>query len=154
MIYLYLIYKFYKKEKDEQIVQENNKKRMINLIIPSLIVVFLVYITSGYFHYHAIVIASGSMTPNIQKGDVVIIEKVDNKKTIKEGQVLAYKYGNIIIVHRIVKKVQIDQDVYYYTKGDANNDVDNYKIEESQVIGVVNVKIPYIGYPTIWIKEL
>lgn len=154
MVYLYKIYKYFKRERDEKIVREYNKKRIGSLIFPSILVVFLVYITSGYFHYHAIVIASGSMTPNILKGDVVVIEKVKNKKNIELGTVVAYKYDQRIIVHRLVKKINVSDGIYYYTKGDANNEVDNYKITEDMIIGVVNIRVPYIGYPTVWLNEM
>ena len=154
MIYLYKIYKYFKRERDEKIRREYNKKRVGSLIIPSILVVFLVYITSGYFYYHAIVIASGSMTPNILKGDVVVIEKVKNKKDIELGTVIAYKYNQRIIVHRLVRKINVPDGIYYYTKGDANNEIDNYKITEDMIIGIVNIRVPYIGYPTVWLNEI
>ncbi len=154
MICLYRVYVYFKREKDEVIWRDYNKKRMGHLIFPSLFVVFLVYITSGYFHYHAIVIASGSMTDTILKGDVVVIEKVKNKKDIEIGEVIAYNYSKKIIVHRLVKKIKVGDDIFYYTKGDANNDIDNYKITEDMIIGVVNIRVPYIGYPTVWLNEL
>lgn len=154
MIFLYKIYVYFKREQDEKISREYNKNRIGSLILPSLLVAFLVYITSGYFYYHAIVIASGSMTPNILKGDVVVIEKIKNKKDIELGTVIAYRYDQRIIVHRLVKKINVSEGIYYYTKGDANNEVDNYKITEDMIIGVVNLRIPYIGYPTVWLNEL
>ena len=154
MIYLYNIYRYFIREQDEKIKREYNKKRIGSLVIPSILVIFLVYITSGYFHYHAIVIASGSMTPNILKGDVVVIEKVKNKNDIELGTVIAYKYDQRIIVHRLVKKINVSDGIYYYTKGDANNEIDNYKITEDMVIGVVNIRVPYIGYPTVWLNEM
>ena len=43
---------------------------------------------------------------------------------------------------------------YFYTKGDNNDDVDNYEITEDQFIGIVNHKIPLIGYPTVWVNSL
>ena len=153
MLFMYGIYKYFRREKDEKVERDYQKKRIGSLIIPILLVIFLVYITSGYFHYHAIVIASGSMEPYILKGDVVVIEKV-NKKDIQIGDVIAYKYDKRIIVHRLVKIIQVGDELYYYTKGDANYDIDNYKITEDMIIGIVNVRIPYIGYPTVWINEL
>ena len=153
MVFMYQIYKFYKKERDEEINREYNKKRVMGLVLPTLVVLFLVYITSGYFHYHAVAVASGSMEPTIYKGDVVVIEKVSNKLDIPIGQTIAYKYDNIIVVHRLVKKIVVDNDMYFYTKGDNNHDMDNYKITEDMIIGVVNIKVPYIGYPTVWLNE-
>ena len=154
MIFLYKIYKFYRRERDEKLDREYNKKRIGNLVLPSLVVIFLVYITSGYFYYHAIAIASGSMHPNIKKGDVVVIEKIKNKNEIEIGQVIACRYEKIIVVHRVVKKIKVDGNLYFYTKGDANNSIDNYKITEDMVVGIVNLKVPYIGYPTIWLNNL
>ena len=154
MLLLYKIYKYFKREQDEQIRREYNKKRIGALIFPSLLVVFLVYITSGYFYYHAIVVASGSMTPEILKGDIVVIEKIKDKKDIDLGTVIAYRYDQRIIVHRLVKKIKASDGTYYYTKGDANNEIDNYKITEDMVIGIVNLRVPYIGYPTVWLNEL
>lgn len=153
-ILLYRIYLFYKKDRDEEILREYNKKRLGTLILPLIVVIILVYFTSGYFYHHAIVIASGSMTPKILKGDVVVIEKIPNKKDIEVGEVIAYRYNKIIVVHRLVKKIKVDGEYIYYSKGDANNDIDNYKITEDMIIGVVNVKIPYIGYPTVWLNNL
>ena len=95
------------------------------------------------------------MEEAISKGDIVIIEKIDdNYETLELNQVIAYRYNKIIVVHRLVRKVIINDEVYFYTKGDANNEVDNYQVTKDMIIGVVNHKIPYIGYPTVWLNEL
>lgn len=155
ILYGFSIYRFYKKDKDE-IISRDYKKRKINSLIPALIIsVVAVYFTSGYFHYYMVAIASGSMTPNINKGDVALIEKIDgNYEKIKEGQVIAYKYNNVIVVHRVIKIIKDDDSYYFYTKGDNNSEADNYAIEEQMIIGVVNIKIPYIGIPTVWLNSL
>jgi signal peptidase len=100
-------------------------------------------------------VASGSMTPSILKGDVVVIEKLDKKfEDLKVGQVIAYKKDKIIVVHRLYNIVKVDGEYFFYTKGDNNDFVDNYKITEDMVIGEVNVRIPFIGYPTVWLNNL
>ncbi len=154
MIFLYRIYKFFLKDRDEHVLREYHKKRIIPLIIPTIGILFLVYITSGYFYYHAVAIASGSMHPSIKKGDVVIIEKNRDFENLEIGQVIAYKKGNIIVVHRLIKKITVDGMYYFYTKGDANDFVDNYEITEDMFVGRVNKKIPVIGYPTVWVNSL
>ena len=151
----YKIYLFYEKDQDEEVRRDYRKKHFGGLIIPGLIIIFLVYITSGYFHYYAVAIASGSMSPEIEKGDVVVIEKIeDNYKNLKIGQVIAYKYNNIIVVHRLAEKLKYKDEIIYYTKGDANADIDGYKVTEDMIIGTVNMKVPYIGLPTVWLNEL
>ena len=153
--YGYRIYRFYDKVKDKEIERNYNRKRYGYLLIPSLIIIILVYFTSGYFSYHAIAVASGSMTPNILKGDIVVIKKIDGDYSkLKKGQVIAYKYDNVIIVHRLINIIEEKGTYYFYSKGDANEKEDNWVINEDMIIGVVNVKIPYLGLPTVWLNEL
>ena len=154
-ILLYRMYKYFHKEKhDLKIEREYHKKKFSSLIMPIILLVILVYFVSGYFHYHAIVIASGSMETTISKGDVVVIEKTNEPDKIKLNEVIAYRYNKIIVVHRLVKKINANGETIFYTKGDANESIDNYKITKDMIIGTVNVKIPYIGYPTVWLNEL
>lgn len=151
----YKIYTLFLKVKDEEISRDDNKRKKGVLIFPTLAVIIIVYLTSGYFHFYAIAVASGSMKPEIKKGDVVIIEKVStNYDSLKVGEILAYRYDNKIIVHRIVNIVKEEDKYYFYTKGDANNEMDNITISQDMVIGVVNYKVPYIGLPTVWLNEL
>ncbi|MBR3230277.1 MAG: signal peptidase I [Bacilli bacterium] len=155
ILYCYRVYTFFKKEHDEE-VERTYKKRHIKTLIPSIIVVaILVYFTSGYFHYWAIAVASGSMSPNINKGDVVIIEKLDgNFDNLKIGTTVAFKYESIVVVHRLINIENEDGKYYFYTKGDANVKEDNFAITEDMMIGIVNHKIPFIGKPTVWLNEL
>lgn len=155
MIYLYYLYRYFKKERDEDVVRRKQKNKALSLIFPTLIVLFLVYLTSGYFHFHALAVASGSMSPVILKGDVVVVEKIDKKYGLLEkGQVVAYKKDGIIVVHRLYNIVKVDGEYFFYTKGDANEFVDNYKITEEMMIGIVKVRVPCIGYPTVWLNNL
>lgn len=138
----------------ELLGKENNKK---NIIINSgLLIVILVvtYFVSGYFKYTAVAIASGSMSPTFTKGSVVIIKKVNDKDKIKIGDITAYQYEGKVIIHRVNRIVEIKGEKFYYTKGDANEDEDNYKVESDNIIGVVTVALPLIGYPTVWLNEL
>lgn len=73
---------------------------------------------------------------------------------MKSGDIIAYHYGNKIITHRIAQITQIDGQEYFYTKGDANDNIDNYIIEKSMIIGTIKMYIPFIGYPTVWLSEL
>jgi len=148
------IHTFFIREKDEHLDRNYGKSSLSSLIIPLVFTIIIIYFTSGYFHYFALVIASGSMESKISRGDVVIIKKIDkNYEKLRVGQILAYKYNNVVIVHRIVKIVSDNGQYYFYTKGDANSDIDNYEIPEKDVIGITNFKIPYIGLPTVWLNE-
>ena len=154
-ILLYRVYAFFRIDRDEDLLKRGSRHKLITLIPSAALIIILAYFSSGYFHYHAVVIGSGSMEPKISKGDVVIVEKMTNNyNDLKVGQVIAVKRDGIIIVHRLVKKIVVDNEIYYYTKGDANNSMDDYKISKEMVYGVVDKKIPYIGMPTVWLKNL
>ena len=148
------IYNFFQKEKDEDLEREYNKKNIIGLIIPLVFTVVIVYFTSGYFRYYALAIASGSMHPAINKGDVVIVEKYeDNYERLKVDDVIAYEHSGVVVVHRIINIVKTDGKYYFYTKGDNNNGEDNYSVEQEMIIGKVTVRLPYVGMPTVWLNE-
>ena len=153
----YTVYKFFKAhEKNEKPVSndKNRKKQFITLIPLTILVVTLVYFTSGYFRMWAIVIASGSMQPEIYKGDIVIVDKKVNYDKLKKGQVIAYETGGVVIVHRLTNKATVDGTNYYVTKGDANKEEDNIIITNDMIVGVVNFKIPYLGLPKVWLNGL
>ena len=154
-VLLYRLYLFYKKDLDEKIENARQNKEIIGLIPCAIIIGILVYFTSGYFRYHAIVIGSGSMVPQLYKGDVVVVEKKHNDiEKLEIGQVIAVKYENTIIVHRIAKKITVEGQTYIYTKGDANNDIDSYKVTKEMIYGAVNVRIPFIGFLPVWLRNL
>ncbi len=154
ILFGYKIYSFYEKAKDIDINRDYNKKRIKALWGPIALTLLVVYFTSGYFKYYALAIASGSMSPKIKKGDVVIVEKVNSKyEEIKEKDIIVYEYNGSIIVHRVHQIIELNGDYYFYTKGDANSSIDNYAIDERMLIGVVKISIPYIGWPTVWLNE-
>ena len=94
------------------------------------------------------------MKTKINKGDVVLIEKINEKyDSLKVGQVLAFYQGKRIYVHRIVDMARNGDEHFFYTKGDANNYVDNFVVKEGDIIGIVRFKIPCIGMPTVWLNK-
>lgn len=151
IIFVYRIVNFFEKKKDNLLPSNYKKRHVQGIILPVIIIMTLVYFYSGYFRYYAVAIASGSMSTKIERGDIVIIDQKDHEFEI--GEVMAYKREGLIIVHRVVNKIILGDSVIYYTKGDANNNVDDIVIEEDMIIGKVNHKIKYVGYPTVWFNK-
>lgn len=131
----------------------NKSKEAIFYIPVIILVICIMYFISGYFKYYAIAVASGSMEKTISKGDIVIVDKKYNN--LKEKDIIAYNYDGKIVVHRINEIIYTNKDneMYIYTKGDANREKDKYKVTEDMVIGVVSFKVPLIGYPTVLLNE-
>ncbi len=147
----YLKPKEIKKEKIDKLVGINLSFITIPIIIFLIIIIILV---SGLFKHQMIAIASNSMIPIYERGDAIIFDKVDNKKAIREGDIIVFTKDNKLIAHRVVRTKEYSSKKYFYTKGDANQSEDIEMIKEEEILGVVERVIKYIGYPTVLINEL
>ena len=117
------------------------------------IMIGTVMLVSNQFKYGALVIATESMTGEINKGDIIIFESYEDQP-IKEGQVVVFEDNRTMIVHRVVDIEIINGVTRYYTKGDANEDMDSGYITESNIVGLTNYKLPSLGHPVLWMRSL
>ena len=96
----------------------------------------------------AFVIISGSMIPQINVGDIVI---VNDTIDVHNGDIIAFRRKSNVIVHRIVKEMFVNEKVMYQTKGD-NNDVEDLElVDVSSIEGLMIGKIPFIGKILMWL---
>lgn len=152
-VLLYNVYSFFSKRERDVPISYIKKRVYIEIPVLAVFVFVLAYFVSGYFRYYAIAVATGSMIPNIHVGDVVIADQKTDYKTLEVGEVIAYKYNKVVIVHRLCDIAVIGKDYYFYTKGDNNDNKDNYIIYPNMIIGRVKAKVPYIGLPTVWLNQ-
>jgi len=94
------------------------------------------------------------MTGTIDKGDAIIYEQFKNNEIIKKGQVIMFNYNDIRTVHRVIEIKNVNGEIRYYTKGDANNSKDAEYRTLNDIDGLVKLKIKYIGLPTLWLRSL
>ena len=120
----------------------------------TIIIVTLACLISGFFPHYMIGIGSSSMSPSVNRGDAVVIKKVNKNTKLKVGDIIAYKEDKITIVHRIHELQTYKNKEAYLTKGDANNGADNYIVPRDHVKGVIKLRVPFIAYPTIWLSEM
>lgn len=60
-----------------------------------------------------------------------------------------------MITHRVTKIEAADDgsgERVFTTQGDNNPSPDPL-VKPSQIVGIIRAEIPYIGYPTVWLKE-
>ena len=141
--------KYYNGEEDKPEKHAFNVKDIPFIIVFAIIIALV----SDFFPHQLIGIASQSMEPNLDRGDAVFIKKMIKDKDINEGDIIAYKSSNKIIVHRVVAKDCGTGVCYYQTKGDSNNIRDEKKLKLKNIKGKVMFKIKYIAYPSIWLSE-
>ena len=99
----------------------------------------------NFMGYTPLIVESGSMSPEFDANDLVIIKQPEDAGDLAEGDVISYLSGNSIVSHRIIK-VEVEDDITMYTtQGDANNTADPVRVSETQVIGTYITHIDDLG---------
>ena len=133
--------------------REYNRINLSILFVPVILIGTMIYFYSGYFRYYAIVIGTDNMSPAIKKGDIVIVDQnIKDYSNLKVGEVLAYKKNGTIIIHRIVQKTKHQDEYAFYTIDDINPDQKDY-VTDKEIVGLIHLKIRYLGYPTLWFNN-
>jgi signal peptidase I len=140
-------------KKKRNAVRRSEKLGIVGMVLTVAIIVSVAMLISCQFRFGALVIATDSMTGEINKGDMIIYERYDDQK-IEEGQVIVFLEDDRRIIHRVVGIETVGEEVRYITKGDANEDNDSGYRVRSDIIGLTDVKLAFVGYPTLWLREL
>lgn len=128
-------------------------KISISSIIMLILVIIMAGLISCEFRYGILTIGSGSMTGTLNKGDIAFFEKF-NGQELEIGDIIIFKRGKRNIVHRITQVGLFNDEYVYITKGDKNKVEDNGYVYQKDIQGIVHYRIKYIGYPSIWIRNL
>lgn len=97
---------------------------------------------------HTYTVRSGSMTPAIRTGDVVLSRSID-PAAARVGQIVTFSDPagtDALITHR-VRAVRRDGAKYaFVTRGDANNTSERWMVPADGTIGKVVWRVPMLGY--------
>jgi signal peptidase len=129
------------------------EKQTIYWTAIALTAVIAVWSTTGLLGFTPTIIASGSMQPTLNVGDIAIVASTP-AKAIKIGDIIQYRtaQNQEPTIHRVIDKYETGGLTWFITKGDANNAPDD-PINEKQVTGKVIFTIPKLGWVSIYIKE-
>lgn len=84
-----------------------------------------------FYGYSALLVSSGSMKPELNVYDVIVIKEYD---TYNKNDIITFNTkGNSLVTHRILEK----NGTNYITKGDKNNSIDEEVISQQQIEGKV-----------------
>lgn len=129
-------------------------RRAFDIMMYSVIVALVLFMT-GLFAYRPMAVMSNSMQPVYSRGSMVIVQKVA-PIDISVGDIVQYEAPDKMMTHRVIA---IDRDVsgngerIFVTKGD-NSPSEDPIVHSKQIIGVVRGYIPFVGYPTVWLREI
>lgn len=106
--------------------------------------------TKSFFGFRYYIVLTDSMKPALVTGDMVIV-RLRNADAIHEGDIITFNpssSNDAYLTHRVTEKIDNYEGTgvtCFRTKGDANNTEDAFLIDESRVIGTVEVTIPKLG---------
>lgn len=93
-------------------------------------------------------VLSGSMRPMLEPGDMIITKK-PTIENIQIGDVITYRVGQgTLVTHRVVDIITENNEVKFWTQGDANNTIDTELIIAEDIVGTYLFRIPKGGYVT------
>ncbi|HJT46958.1 MAG TPA: signal peptidase I [Nitrososphaeraceae archaeon] len=127
-----------------------------------------VIVGTNYSFYN---VSSESMVPNLNKGDLLIVQKSNNDvissfNNLKIGDIILFKSPRIleetgqkeVIVHRVHSiKTDIQGNRVITTKGDANDfpiEGIDHPVKAGNYIGKVSLVIPKAGLLSLELKDL
>ena len=107
------------------------------------------------FGLEMFVVTSGSMTPGIDPGDVVMVDTTDHQPVV--GDVITFRPSDdpaLFITHRVVEVNHTPmRSTEYVTKGDANPSIDLRPVMAIQVVGAVDAVLPMIGRIVLGMRD-
>ncbi len=122
--------------------------------------VILNYVPFFAKHEHY-VIATGSMTPVIDPGDVVIIDNSVLLDDLVEGDIIAFRAviddsgEERVVVHYLASVVEDDEGVRtYQTKPHVSERLDDWELTDEDIIGIHVLTISNIGRLLLFAQSL
>lgn len=101
------------------------------------------------------VVESGSMTPTIETGDVVILQPIAPGRA-RTGEIVGFRDPEgrgLLITHRVMAVAHTGRRFQFATQGDTNTTQEHWSVPESGQIGLVMYRIPKLGFAVAWIKS-
>lgn len=98
---------------------------------------------------HTLTVLSGSMTPALPVGSVVV-DRPEPVGSLRVGDIVTYTTTGgsgdpVLITHRIVAVQHGSGSPVFTTKGDANDVADRQPVRAEQIRGEVWYHVPYVG---------
>ncbi|MCU1352469.1 MAG: fibronectin type domain protein, partial [Acidimicrobiales bacterium] len=134
------------------------------LLLTTLARVYLLFVltlvaTAGLpavLSWNTYIVRSGSMSPGIKTGDVVLAAPLSPDEDVTAGHVFTFVdpaktspfAPDKVLVHRVVEE---NDDGTFMTAGDANREHDSTPVPRAAFLGRGRLLVPLIGSPSLWI---
>lgn len=106
------------------------------------------------FHGRPLTVMSGSMTPYIRTGDVVIAMQVA-PLDVRPGDIVSFNdpgRGGKLVTHRVRHMRRQGPRVNFITRGDANTGVEKWSVRADHKISRTVLRLPKLGFPLVFAR--
>ncbi|UCE28732.1 MAG: signal peptidase I [Candidatus Bathyarchaeota archaeon] len=117
----------------------------------SLFLVLIVWSSTGLLGFYPSIVASGSMRPALDVGDVSIVVPIGPSQ-IQLGDIIQYSKEGKMTLHRVVDIQQAEGARLFITKGDDNPIPDSDPVFPAQIKGKLIFSLPKVGWISIYFK--
>lgn len=98
-------------------------------------------------------VRSGSMSPAIDTGDVIVTEPVSPTE-VEVGDIVTFRDPegtDKLYSHRVQSIATEGAEVSFVTRGDANTSIEHWRVPVDGSIGRVVYRVPKLGFAVRWI---
>jgi signal peptidase len=106
------------------------------------------------FHGRPLTVMSGSMTPTIRTGDVVIAMPI-KPLDVRPGDIVSFKdpgRGGALVTHRVRHMRRRGAKVDFITRGDANTGTEHWSIKAKGRLHRTVLRLPKLGRPLVFAR--
>jgi signal peptidase len=106
------------------------------------------------FHGRPLTVMSGSMTPYIRTGDVVIAMPIAPLDA-RPGDIVSFNdpsRGGKLVTHRVRQMRREGSHVNFITRGDANTGVEKWSVRADHKISRTVLRLPKLGFPLVFAR--
>ena len=126
-------------------------------IIAALVVLIVLLISVGpkVAPYETYFVKSGSMEPTFEKGDLIVLGKVDASE-VEKGDIITFERPDkpdTLVTHRVVAIETTADGKQFQTKGDANERPDGWRVPASGKAWKYEFRVSKLGYVFDFLSE-
>lgn len=114
-----------------------------------IILILLAYGSINNRFYRVVTVEGNSMSPTLWFGDLIVV--TPPSENIPINTIVLMSVNGAFVTHRLI---EFDANNQPITKGDANQEADNFKGKSLRIVGIFRLRLPGLGYPLLYLKSL
>jgi signal peptidase I len=129
--------------------------RLAGVVCALAVLMLAVLLVAMAFGYRPLIDHSGSMSPAIRTGDLLITRAVP-AVSVRPGAVVTFNdpaLNGRLVTHRVIAVTPSARRLQFITRGDANGAPESWSVARGASVPKVVFRIAAIGYGLAWMGE-